>query len=131
MYLRFVVPDIHPRSQKELGVLKAAGNLRNTGKLAPHEIQAMDAAFDWFNKNLRIPTRFTRSRPSGDRKKNKAISWFKDTAHEHLGQIRLLVTILENHGVSVTMLKNGARGICGLRRRASDRRRIVRPGRVK
>jgi len=105
MYLRFIVPDIDPRSQKELGVLKAAGNLRNTGNLAPHEIQEMDAIFDWFNKNLRIPTRFTRSRPTRDRKKNKAISWFKDTAHEHLGRVRSLVTILDRHGVSVRMLK--------------------------
>jgi hypothetical protein len=35
----------------------------------------------------------------------KAISWFKDTAKEHLARARELVAILENHGLVVTMLK--------------------------
>ena len=39
------------------------------------------------------------------RKKSRAISWFKDTAHEHIGHICEMVAILENHGVSVRMLK--------------------------
>jgi hypothetical protein len=39
------------------------------------------------------------------RKKSAAISWFKDTAHEHLARVRELVVILEHHGVPVRMLK--------------------------
>jgi len=39
------------------------------------------------------------------RKKNRALSWFKDTASEHIAQIRELVAILENHSVHVRTLK--------------------------
>jgi hypothetical protein len=35
----------------------------------------------------------------------RAISWFKDSATEHLARVRELVTILETHGVPVRMLK--------------------------
>ena len=60
---------------------------------------------EWFNTHLEKPTRFTASNPPYYRKKSRAISWFKDTAHEHIGHIREMVAILENHGVSVRMLK--------------------------
>jgi hypothetical protein len=39
------------------------------------------------------------------RKQNKAISWFKDSAKEHIARARSLARILENHGVSVTTIK--------------------------
>lgn len=38
-------------------------------------------------------------------KENRALSWFKDTAIDHIAQIRDLVAILENHGVHVQTLK--------------------------
>jgi hypothetical protein len=59
---------------------------------------------------LEVPTRFTASKPPFYRKKNKAISWFKDTAHEHLARVRELVAILEHHGISVRMLKTNRVG---------------------
>jgi hypothetical protein len=105
MYLRFVVADIHPDSQREVGVFQAVGYLRDDGKLHPHEQQQHDVILKWFDENLKEPTRFTTSKAPFYRKKRKAISWFKDTAHEHLAQVRSLVAILENHEVSVRMLK--------------------------
>jgi hypothetical protein len=44
-------------------------------------------------------------KPPFYRKKSRAISWFKDTAHEHITRVRTLAEILKNHGVSVQMLK--------------------------
>jgi len=49
--------------------------------------------------------RVTASKPPFYRKPNKAISWFKDTAKDHLAHIRDLVGILQNHGIAVQMLK--------------------------
>ena len=40
------------------------------------------------------------------RTKKRAISWFRDSAREHIAWIRGLVAILENHGVAVQMLKS-------------------------
>lgn len=59
----------------------------------------------WFNQNLERPTRFTASRAPFYRKKSRALSWFKETATEHLARVQDLVAILENHGVPVRTLK--------------------------
>ena len=103
-YIRFVVPDIHRESGKELGVLHAVLRLRERGKLYAHEEEVHDSARRWFKENLEKPTRFTASKPPHYRKPNKAISWFKDSATEHISHIRDLVGILENHGIVVQML---------------------------
>jgi hypothetical protein len=104
MYLRFVVAEIDEDSGYELGVFHAARNLREEGKLHPHEEDEHDLIRSWFNENLEKPTRFTASKPPYYRKKSKAISWFKDTAHEHLSRVRSLAAILQNHGVLVQTL---------------------------
>ena len=105
MYLRFVVADIHEDSGKELGIFHAVGKLRDDGTLSCDEEEQHDLIRQWFNENLNKPARFTASKPPFYRKKSKAISWFKDRAHEHLDRARALVAILHNHGVSVRMLK--------------------------
>jgi hypothetical protein len=105
VYLRFVVAETHEDSARELGVFQAVRYLRDEEKLDTHEEERLHSIVEWFAKHLQKPTRFTASKPPYYRKKKKAISWFKDTAHEHLGHIRELVFILEHHGVSVRMLK--------------------------
>ena len=81
MYLRFVVSELDDDSGRGSGI------------------------FQWFNVHLKRPTRFTASKPPYYRKKSKAISWFRDSAHEHIARIREMVAILENHGISVHQLK--------------------------
>ena len=105
MYLRFAVAEIDDDSQRGLGVFQAVYRLRDEGKLYPYEEAHLETIRDWFNTHLEKPTRFTAAKPPHYRKKSKAISWFKDTAHEHIDRIREMVAILEIHGVSVRMLK--------------------------
>ncbi len=104
MYLRIAFDEIDDDSGHELGVFHAVGYLREEGKLHSYEEAQHDAIRAWFNENLEKPSRFTASKPPFYRKPNKAISWFKDTAHEHLGYLRELVGILQNHGVLVQTL---------------------------
>jgi hypothetical protein len=59
-------------------------NLRDAGKLYAHEEEHHDSVRWWFHENLEKPTRFTTSKPPFYRKKSRAISWFKDSATEHL-----------------------------------------------
>ena len=110
MYLRFVVTDIDEDSEQELGVFHAVRKLREEGKLHPHEEQQHDSIREWFNQHLEKPTRFTTSKPPFYRRKSRAISWFKDTAHAHLAHVRSLAAILENHGVFVRILKSNQVG---------------------
>lgn len=110
MYLRFVVADIDEDSERDLGIFQAVATLRSEDKLHSHEEEQHDLIREWFDDHLEKPTRFTASRPPFYRKKNRAISWFKDTAHEHLARVRGLVVILEHHCISVRMLKTNRVG---------------------
>jgi hypothetical protein len=105
MYLRFVVTEIDEDSQKELGVFHAVAYLREDGKLFDYEEKLYDEIRLWFNKHLERPARFTASKGKHHLKLNKAISWFKSGAHEHLERVRGLVSILQNHGIHVHTLK--------------------------
>ena len=105
MYLRFVVADIDDDSERSLGVFHAARYLRDAGQLHAYEEDLHDMGRWWFNENLERPTRFTAAKAPFYRKKNRALSWFKDTAVEHLSHVRELVAILGNHGVQVRTLK--------------------------
>ena len=116
MYLRFVVADIHHDSGKKLGIFHTVGKLRDDGTLSHHEAEQHDLIRQWFNENLDKPARFTASKPPFDRRKSKAIPWFKDGADEHPDRARALVAILHNQGVSVRMLKSRTCWLRGLRR---------------
>jgi hypothetical protein len=105
VYVRFAVAEIHEHSQRGVGVFQALYRLRDAGKLYPYEEEHLRSVSEWFNTHLEKPTRFTAAKPPYYRKESKAISWFRDTAHEHIARIREMVAILESHGVSVRMLK--------------------------
>src|SRR5579863_10209568 len=104
MYLRFVVHNIDRDSCVAQGVFHAVHDLRARGCLYWYEEEEHDRLREWFNVNLERPTRFTASKAPYYRKKNKAISWFKDSAREHLIHIRSLAAILESHSVSARTL---------------------------
>jgi hypothetical protein len=54
---------------------------------------------------LEQPTRFTAAKPPYNRKQPRTISWFKDSAHEHISPVREHLAILAQHGIAVRMLK--------------------------
>jgi hypothetical protein len=105
MYLRFVVTQIDEDSERALGVFHAVRYLRDAGKLHEFEEYQHDMVRWWFNQNLERPKRLTAAKAPFCRKKNRALSWFKDTALEHVSHVREVVAILENHGVHVQTLK--------------------------
>lgn len=106
MYVRFVVADIDDDSGRETGVFQAIYDLRDRGELYPYEEAEVERVRQWFNRNLDEPGRFTSAKRPYYRKKNRAISWFKDSALEHIAHMREFVSILENHGIIVEMLKS-------------------------
>jgi hypothetical protein len=71
----------------------------------PRDEARHDLIRKWFNESLENPTRFTAAKRPFHRKRAGAISWFKDSAHEHVPRVTELVTKLEHHGISVRMLK--------------------------
>jgi uncharacterized protein (DUF305 family) len=104
MYVRFVVADIDEGSERERGIFQAAYRLSKAGMLDAFEMERWGHIDEWFGKHLKKPSRFTAAKPPYYRKKKRALSWFKDSAREHLSFIRELVAILEHHGIAVRML---------------------------
>lgn len=68
-----------------------------------HEQTQYDETYEWFRRNLKKPRSFTRS--SKPHAKKVALSWFKDSAHEHIARMHALVQVLQAHGVDVEILR--------------------------
>jgi hypothetical protein len=110
MYIRFITGEIHDNSSYELGVFQAAYRLRRTGHLPQYEETRLTELLDWFNANLKKPTRFTTSKPPYYRKQSRGISWFKDTATEHISKLREVVSILSQHDVHTELIQTDRPG---------------------
>jgi hypothetical protein len=105
VFIRFVVDEKDEESLVPLGVFHALGRLQDIGVLDEAESVLAKQHYQWFKDNLKTPTKFTRSKSKAPyRKKRKAISWFKDTAAEHLRRLRDINVILEQHDVRVRMI---------------------------
>ena len=105
MFIRFVVNKEGEESGVPAGVFHALRRLEEIGVLDEAESVLMRQYYRWFKDNLKTPTKLTRSNSKAPyRKKRKAISWFKDTATEHLRRIRDINAILEQHDVRVRMI---------------------------
>jgi hypothetical protein len=72
------------------------------------ELERLKEIHAWFNGNLKKPSSLARSSKPGALK--RAISWYKDTATEHITKMRELVVILEMHGVYVEVIQTERRG---------------------
>jgi hypothetical protein len=103
VFIRFVIQENDIDSGRRQGLFQALSDLEYENALLPREQRQYDEIYQWFRSNLKKPTRFSRSlKPHA---KNVAISWFKDTATEHIAKMRILVSILMAHGVTVELLK--------------------------
>ena len=108
-FVRFVVSQVDSESTVRSGVFQAFYALRDTGRLTDEEAVQVKVAMKWLNENLAGPTRFARKR-NRSHVATRGISRFKDTAKEHLRQIREVVKVLEAHGIVVEMLRTARPG---------------------
>lgn len=103
MYIRFAVHKQDEDSGRRQGLFQAMSDLEHAGVLLEHEQTQYDETYEWFRRNLKKPRSFTRS--SKPHAKKVALSWFKDTAREHIARMHALVQVLQAHGVDVEILR--------------------------
>jgi hypothetical protein len=108
MLIRFVIEKRDPDSGKRQGLFHAARELRESYQLPAADEEKLKSVRDWFNANLDRPERFTLS--SKPHAKAQALSWFRDTASEHIAKMREFSDVLERHGVRVVMIKTNRAG---------------------
>jgi hypothetical protein len=109
-YIRFVTGDVDPGSLREAGVFQAAYRLRDSTSLPDDESAHLTEHLDWFKTHLDAPNRFTAAKPPYYRKQKRVISWFKETATEHVTRLREMIRLLESHGIAVRMIKTDRPG---------------------
>lgn len=108
MFVRFVIHKNDGGSGRRQGIFQAASELEYEGVLLEHEQREYDEIYEWFRHNLKKPRSFSRS--SKPHAKNVALSWFKDTAVEHLAKMHALSQILNAHGIIVEVLRTNRPG---------------------
>jgi hypothetical protein len=101
MFIRFVIHKNDIDSGRRQGLFQALAELEEHGSLNEHDLEHYLEIYDWFRKNLRKPRSFMRSAHA----KKVALSWFKDSAVQHINKMHALAQILTAHDVMVHVLR--------------------------
>ena len=111
IYLRFVLPSRNLDSGVQDGIFEQAYALDRRGDLPEDEGKELQDLLRWMDDNLKVPTRFNRTKSKGYyRRKTKGISWLKSSASVHVAKMHRIVSILEERGSHVTMIKSSKPG---------------------
>ena len=103
MFIRFVIDDLDPDSGRRQGLFQAGDALLESGRFSTEDAERLRTLYAWFKANLSVPDRFALSaRPHA---KAQALSWFRDSATEHIRRMRGYHQLLEAHGVAVAILR--------------------------
>lgn len=103
MFIRFVVNETDSNSQRRQGLFRAVRTLEDSGALNTEDAEHLNAICGWFDDHLREPERLAIS--SRHHGRAQAISWFKDSATDHIAKMRELSKVLGRYGVPVEMIR--------------------------
>ncbi len=101
--IRIVTMSRHPPYGKRTGILSIAYELRSTNSLSITDRDELSKLLDWFETNLAIPDRFTRSRYP--RAQQTALSWLRRSALEHVDRLHRLATIVGQSDIKSETLR--------------------------
>ncbi|MEM8937007.1 MAG: hypothetical protein AAGC77_11425 [Pseudomonadota bacterium] len=108
-FVRFVTADREPVTGLKVGFFDAAYELSRSGVPNEADIKTLTTALRWFETNLNVPTRFSKTaRPHAH---GKAFSWFKPAASEHISKSRDVLKVLVRYGTQSEMLTSRKPGV--------------------
>ena len=103
MLVRFVTDWTDHDSGESAGLFLAASWARDHCDPGGLDLERLADLREWFNQHLERPARFNRSRRP--HRKKKAISWFKDSACEHIRRAREIAELISAAGLPVREVK--------------------------
>ncbi|WP_282610184.1 hypothetical protein [Pelagibius sp. Alg239-R121] len=107
MFLRFVRSKTVDGLAAREGFFCAAYELRENATLDRHSLERLETLLAWFRKHLTIPNKFNKSTSKGAyRRDAKGLSWFKPNAKDALAKSFELISLLEENGCRIEMLKS-------------------------
>ncbi len=111
MYVRF---DANYKTDKQqvLGIFNIVGYLYKNYFVGVNadtdDEQRLIELTTWFSENLELPSKVRRSKNQNT--PPTAIAWFKDTAHEHIRNLREISNIVRRYGVIVDFVRTDKPG---------------------
>jgi hypothetical protein len=99
VYIRFITQFINERGQNKTGLFQAMGFIRDHSLTDDEDESKLKGLTSWFEENLDAPKWF--ANPVGRRHETKSLSWFKDTAKEHILKVNELIEILEKYDLII------------------------------
>lgn len=104
-FIRFVISHRYLESGAYDGTFRLAYRLRGSSVATPADRSALTEALNWFEGNLGTPARSSQTASRGHyRRHPRGVSWFKDTAVDHLARMQEIRLVLERYGHQVQML---------------------------
>lgn len=111
MYIRFVSPVTVYRMPFRQGFFVPAYEMREDGDVDPYTKEQLEEILAWFRQNLTIPDRFSQKDLDPDEDDTFGLSWFKDSAKEHLAKSYELIGLLELYGYVIETLRTERPGV--------------------
>jgi hypothetical protein len=99
MYLRFTTKFINQYKETDTGIFNALGYIRDHSLTQDEDSYKLKVLTGWFNAYLEKPTKL--SNASNKSPAAISLSWFKDSAKEHIQRIYELIEILEKYDLVV------------------------------
>ena len=109
MFIRFTTQFINEKNENETGVFMATGFLIRSEQMYKHDEKWLKEIREWFNKNLEKPSRFSTSQKKYASK--VSLSWYKNSAIEHIKRMYDMKEVLEKYDLVVTVLKRKNPGV--------------------
>lgn len=105
MFVRFVSPEVVPGMAFRQGFFVPAYEMRGDDEVDPYTKEQLEDILAWFRQNLIIPDRFSRKDADLDEDDTLGLSWFKDSAKEHVSKSYELIALLELYGYMIDTLR--------------------------
>jgi hypothetical protein len=100
MYLRFTTQFTNPYGEMQTGIFMALKYLREDYLLTNNEdVKKLKELTVWFSENLKKPDRL--STGTSKHNANVSLSWFKDTANDHLKKMQDFIKIAEHYDIVI------------------------------
>ena len=99
VYLRFITQFIDEDGKLQTGIFKAIDYIENHDLTEKEDRERLSLIHQWFRDNLDAPKWF--KNPQYRTYEKRSLSWFKDSAKEHIFNIQESISILEKYNIIV------------------------------
>lgn len=102
MYIRFITEFVNEYGETHTGIFSALRFVRELHLTQDEDVNTLTGLRAWFNNNLDAPDKF--SNATNKNPEAVSLSWFKDSAKEHIKKIYEIRELLSKYGVVVDVV---------------------------